>query len=116
MHRIGKQKYYVFVKASSFADSALEAEAQALELAAQIGTAMGVHQPNFLTDSNVLAEAVVKKDPIKHPGHCSIRPNLHQILSYIQNLDARVIKIRRENNKIAHRQVQDAYKLHNVQA
>lgn len=77
---------------------------------------MGVHQPNFLTDSNVLAEAVIKRDPIKHPGHWSIRPNLHQILSGIQNLDARVIKIRRETNKIAHRQAQDAYKLHNVQA
>ncbi|PNT64552.1 hypothetical protein BRADI_4g30086v3 [Brachypodium distachyon] len=64
---------------------------------------MEVHQPNFLTDSNVLAKVMVKKDPIKHPGHWSIRPNLHRIFSYIQNLDARVIKIRRENNKIAHR-------------
>ncbi|KQJ87082.2 hypothetical protein BRADI_4g09250v3 [Brachypodium distachyon] len=77
MHRIGEQKYSVFVEASPFAGSALEAEAQALELATQIGTAMGVHQPNFLTDSNVLAEAVTKRDPIKHPGHWSIRPNLH---------------------------------------
>lgn len=34
MHRIGEQKYSVFVEASSFAGSALEAEAQALELAA----------------------------------------------------------------------------------
>jgi hypothetical protein len=103
----------VLVQATSMADSALVAEAQALELAAHIGHAMKVQHPNFLTDNQVLAQVATKRDPVRHPGHWTIRPNLHQFVSYTQGNDAKVFKINRESNKIAHKQAQDAFYLQN---
>jgi ribonuclease HI len=104
----------ILVKATSMADSALQAEAQALELAAQLCQVMKVQHPNFLTDSQVLSEAATRRDPAKYPGHWAIRPNLHNFISCTQGIDAGVFKIKRENNKIAHKQAHDAYNLSNV--
>jgi hypothetical protein len=86
------------VQASSLACSALQAEAHALELAAQIGKLLQVQEPNFFTDSQILADALTKRDPKNHPGHWTIRPNLLQFLKHTEGNQARVFKIKREKN------------------
>jgi hypothetical protein len=100
------------LQAVSFADSALQAEAQALELAAQIGKSLQVEEANFLTDNQILANALTRRDPTNYPGHWIIRPNLYQFLDHLQGIKARVFKIRRENNIVAHRQAQEAFNSH----
>lgn len=115
MHWIGDgSARAIFIEATSMASSALQVEAQALELAAQICLALKVQHPNFLTDSQVLAEAAARRDPSKHPGHWTIRPSLHQFISYTQDSDARIFKINRGSNKVAHKEAQSAYNLFNV--
>ena len=51
-----------FLKATSVANSSLQAEAKA----AKIANAMETPRPNFLTDCQVLAEAAVRKDTLKY--------------------------------------------------
>lgn len=104
---------YVVV-VSSMAESPLQAEAQALELAAQVAQALQLLEPNFLTDSQVLAETAAKRNPVKFPGHWTIRPHLHQFVQFTHGTDARIFKIRREDNKTAHKQAHDAYNLFDV--
>ncbi|KAM0904360.1 hypothetical protein ACQ4PT_018069 [Festuca glaucescens] len=99
----------IFIEATSMADSPLQAEAHALELAAQVAQAMDVQEPKFLTDNQVLAEAASKRNPVKFPGHWTIRPHLHRYIQFTEGADARIFKITRENNRIAHNRAQDAY-------
>jgi hypothetical protein len=96
------------LQAVSFAGSTLQAEAQALGLAAQIGKSLRVQEPNFLTDSQILANALTRTDPTNYHGHWIIRPNLYQFLDHLQGIKARVFKIKRENNIVAHRQAREA--------
>jgi hypothetical protein len=53
-----------------------DAEVKGLELASHIGQAMQVHHLNL---------HIIKS---WHPGHWTIRPNLYQFVSYMQNVDA----------------------------
>lgn len=106
----------IFIKAISMACSALHAEAQALELAAQIGKAFGLQHLNFLTDSQVLAQAASKRDPAHFPGHWMIRPNLHQYLLLTEGTDSKIFKVKREQNKMAHRKAHDAYNIRDLRA
>jgi hypothetical protein len=107
-------KHAIFIKATSMAESPLQAEAQALVLAAQVAKAMEVDKPNFLTDSQVLAEAAAKRNPIRFPGHWTIRPHLHQFVEFTHGTDARIFKLKRVDNRIAHKQAQVAYNLFDV--
>jgi ribonuclease HI len=59
----------IFLQVASFASSALQAEAQAMELAAQIGWSLQVQEPNFLTDSQILAQALIRRYPTNYPRH-----------------------------------------------
>jgi hypothetical protein len=98
----------IYVQASSFACSALQAEALALELAAQIGKLLQVQEPNFLTVSQILADALTKRDLKNHPGHWTIRPNLLQFINHTQGNQAGIFKIKRENNIVDHRNTHEA--------
>jgi hypothetical protein len=40
--------------------------------------------------------------------------NLHHFVSYIQGIDARVFKIKTENNIVAHKHSQEAYQMSNL--
>jgi ribonuclease HI len=100
--------YVIYLQAVSFAGSALQAEAQALELSAQIGKSLQIQELNFLTDSQILANALTRRDTTNYPGHWIIRPNLYQFLDHLQGIKARVFKIKRENNIVAHRQAREA--------
>jgi hypothetical protein len=104
--------HVVLVQATTMVDSALMAEAKALELVAQIGHAMKVQHPNFLTYSQVLSEAATRRNPARYRGHWIIRPSLHQFVSYAQGIDTRVFKIKRESNMIDHKKAQDALAYH----
>jgi hypothetical protein len=106
----------IYVQAVSSASSALQAEAQALELAAQIGKTLNAQEPNFLTDNLILAQALQRKDPTNHPGHWIIRPNLHQFIHHTQGIQARIYKIKRDVNNIAHKLAQEAVKIQNLGA
>jgi ribonuclease HI len=108
--------YVIYVQAVSLAESALQAEAQALELAAQIGKILQVQKPNFLTDSQIIADALTRSNPTNYPGHWRIRPNLCQFLHHLQGIQARVYKIKRENNIVAHRNAQEAINSHSTGA
>jgi ribonuclease HI len=67
----------IYIQAASFANSALQAEVQALEIAAHIGKSLNIHNPIFLTDNLILVQAIPKKDPANYRGHWIIRPNLY---------------------------------------
>lgn len=66
----------------SMTNSALQSEAQALELAAEICHDLKMEHQNLLTDSQVLTEAAARRHPSKNPWHWTIRPNLHQFIFY----------------------------------
>jgi hypothetical protein len=104
------------LQAVSFAGSTLQAEAQALGLAAQIGKSLRVQEPNFLTDSQIIADVLTRSNLTKYPGHWRIRTNLCQFLHHLQGIQARVYKIKRENNIVAHRNAQEAINSHSTRA
>ena len=100
----------IYIQVASFAHSALQAEAQALEIAAQVGKSLNIHNPVFLTDNLILVQAIQKNDHINHPGHWIIRSNLHQFFNHVQDSQANIFKIKREINGVAHNQAQLAAK------
>jgi hypothetical protein len=51
----------IYIQAASVACSALQAEAQALELAAHIARSLQLQEPKFLTDNLTLAQVIQKK-------------------------------------------------------
>jgi hypothetical protein len=75
---------------------------------------MMVQHPDFLTESKIMAEAATRRDSARHPGQRTIRPNLHHFVSYMQGIDPRIFKIKRENNIIAHKHSQEAYHMTNL--
>jgi hypothetical protein len=103
IHWKGLDQHAILVQASTTSTSALQAEAHAMELAAYISKHLDVQEPNFLTDSQILADAARRRDPKNHPGHWTIRPNLMGFLNHNQGRDARVFKLRREDNTTAHK-------------
>ena len=103
----------IYIQAASFANSALQAESQAPKIAAQIGRSLQVQEPKFLTDNLILVQVLQGKDPTKYPGHWIIRPNLQQFLHHTQGTQASIFKIKRDVNKIAHDQAQQAVKIQN---
>jgi hypothetical protein len=104
----------IYIQVPSNANSALQAEAQAMETTALVGKALQVQSPRFLTDSLILAQAIQREDPANHPGHWSIRPNLNQFFKHSRGLKARIIKIRRENNREAHNLAQQAIRIRSL--
>ena len=87
-----------------------------MEAAAQIANILEIQEPNFCTDNFTLAQSLNFHDMEKHPGHWSIRSNLQRILLIAQEIHARFVKIKREENEIAHRHAQEAFRTHNVGA
>ena len=112
----GEDHQAIYIQAAAYANSALQAEAQAMEAAAQIARSLQIQVANFLTDNLTLAQSLQKRDPINHPGHWIIRPNLLQFLKNSQGIQTRIFKIKRDNNMIAHRLAQEATKTHSVGA
>jgi ribonuclease HI len=106
----------IFVQASSYASSALQAEAQAMEVAAQIANKLKVQNSNFLTDNFIVAQSLKQHDLKKNPGHWTIRPNLQQILQFMQGMEAGILKIKREDNKSAHMLAHKAFNFHSLGA
>jgi hypothetical protein len=84
-----------------------------LEVAAQIGRSLQVQEPNFLTDSLILAQTLQRQDLTNNSRY---RPNLHQFIHHTQGIQARIFKIKRENNTAAHRQAQEAVNVHSIEA
>jgi ribonuclease HI len=108
IHWEGPDQHTILVQASTTSTSALQAEAHAMELAAYISNHLDIDEPNFLTDSQILADVARRRDPRNHPGHWTIRPNLMEFIYHTQGRDARVFKIKRENNSTAHKEAHDA--------
>ena len=106
----------IFVQAISNASSALQAETQAMEVAVQMANILEIQESNFCTDNFTLVQALNVHDLEKHPGHWTIRPNLQRILLIAQNMQAKFVKIKREENEIAHRHAQEAFRSHKVGA
>ena len=92
----------VYIQAmSNSAKSALEAEAQAMLLAALLAHALSWKNVCFLSDCQVLVDAAEANDLVSKPGHWAIRPILAEFAATRNYHSQRVIKISREENKIA---------------
>jgi ribonuclease HI len=102
----------IYMQASSSATSALQAETQAMEVAAQIAKKLKIKKPKFLTDNSILAQTLKLQDLKKNPGHWMIRPNLQQFIYHTQGMQASIHKIKRENNKEAHGLAKEAFSAH----
>lgn len=96
-----KPKKAVFIKATSQADSPLQAEAQSLELASVIAKTMEISEPNFLTDNQILAESAARRNVEECPGHWKIKPYINQYIKNTSSMRPSVFKIKRDNNKAA---------------
>jgi hypothetical protein len=80
----------------------LQAEAQALVLAAAVVRSLGWNNVTFLSDCQVLVDAAEAADLISKPGHWSARPILAEFFRCRRQHLEHVIKVPRSNNKIAH--------------
>jgi ribonuclease HI len=105
----------IYIQASSSATSALQAETQAMEVAAQIAKKLKIKKPKFLTDNSILAQTLKLQDLKKNPGHWMIRPNLQQFIYHTQGMQASIHKIKRENNKEAHGLAKEAFRDHSIE-
>lgn len=90
--------------------SALQAEAYGLLLAVKIAAQLHVQDPKFLTDSEVLASAVVQPD-ITKAGPWAIRPILAAIQTTPSFHPYRILKVHRSLNFKAHHQARLAVKV-----
>mgnify|MGYP006267236183 FL=1 len=90
--------------------SALQAEAYGLLLAVKIAAQLHVQNLKFLTDSAVLASAVVEPDVTK-AGPWAIRPILAAIQTTPSFHPCRILKVHRSLNFKAHHQARLAVKV-----
>jgi hypothetical protein len=86
-----------------------------MELGSSVAEALHLRRTNYLSDNFTLAEAAAKREPNNYPGHWSIRPSLNQFVQNTKNQQSRVFKINKSFNEVAHKQAQEAYRLHDIQ-
>jgi hypothetical protein len=82
--------------------SALQAEAQALHLAAQFASAMHLHRPTFFTDCSSLAGAVAAPGANDPAVIWEIRRQVIQFQNLTRPLQSSVYHVKREINGVAH--------------
>ena len=82
--------------------SPIQAEAQALLLAAKAAQILQVEQPTFLTDNLSLAKAAANRNVIADSTPWMIREFLADFYRITQHLQSQVFHISREINGIAH--------------
>ena len=92
--------------------SALQGEAYGLLLAVKIAAQLHVQDPKFLTDSAVLASAILEPDVSKE-GPWAIRPILAAIQTIPSFQPCRISKVHRSMNFKAHHHARLAVKIQN---
>lgn len=83
-------------------ESPLQAEATALQVAAQIASHITSSQVTFLVDNLTLAQAAASRNLIQLPGHWEIRSHLANFFGATANIQAKVFHIPRKLNVKAH--------------
>lgn len=82
--------------------SPLQAEALALQIAAQITTALTDREITFYVDNQVLAQAAACRNIHTSPGHWEIRHHLATFFQVTDNFQVQVYHINRSLNNEAH--------------
>ena len=100
----GHTKWRIRIQASTQQpDSPFQAEAKALQLAAQLASILHIDRPTFLTDNQVLAKIAAAR-PIDHPLlHWKARECLGHFFRYTSSMSPQVYHISRCFNGEAHR-------------
>ncbi|XP_044319414.1 uncharacterized protein [Triticum aestivum] len=91
--------------------SPLQAEAMALQVAAQVVIAITTGNIMFFTDNQVLAQAAQARDILKIPGHWQIRNQLANFFATTSRTQIAVHHIPRKLNDRAHNNARKAYSL-----
>ena len=81
----------------------LQAEANALLMGAKLARALNLQRANLITDNEVLAKSARTASAGHSPGHWSLRPFLAEFADVTQGITCSIIKISRQNNKVADR-------------
>ena len=79
----------------------LQAEANALLLGAKLARALNLQRANLITDNEVLAKTARTASLRHSPGHWSLRPVLAEFADVTQGITSSILKISRQNNKVA---------------
>jgi len=79
----------------------LQAEANALLLGAKLARALNLQRANLITDNEVLAKTARTASLRHRPGHWSLRPFLAEFADVTQGITSSILKISRQNNKVA---------------
>ena len=79
----------------------LQAEANALLLGAKLARALNLQRANLITDNEVLAKTARTASLRHSPGHWSLRPVLAEFADVTQGINCSILKISRQNNKVA---------------
>ncbi|XP_044319415.1 uncharacterized protein [Triticum aestivum] len=88
-----------------------QAEAMALQVAAQVVIAITTGNIMFFTDNQVLAQAAQARDILKIPGHWQIRNQLANFFATTSRTQIAVHHIPRKLNDRAHNNARKAYSL-----
>jgi hypothetical protein len=87
----------------------LQAEAQAMLLAAKVVHQLQLPNVTYRTDCQTLAVALSSPDPLAQPSHWSLRPCIAEIISIPDGSRRKILKIPRSiNHQIAHKLAKQA--------
>lgn len=101
----------IYIQAISLSTvSALQAEAQALALAALVARALSWRDASFITDCKTLAEAVKANNILSNMGHWNIRPFLAEFFNAASHGADRVFFFPRNSNRVAHALARRAFR------
>ena len=91
-------------------ESPLQAEATALQVAAQIAYHINSSGVTFLVDNLTLAQAAASRNLLQVPGHWQIRSHLANFFGATANIQAQIFHIPRKLNVKAHNCAAFSYK------
>jgi hypothetical protein len=109
-HNIHCKHLYISAR-SPPASSPLQAEAFGLWLATMLAEILQIQEPQFFTDSSILASAAAATNIITAPGHWIIRPLIAAIQESSSFQPSKIAHIHRSYNVKAHHQARVATRI-----